>query len=67
VQNLDAIPDFKASPATDAEVGVAGVSSALAGGSGAKSVREILAIILVAIVIIAGTQAFRCRQKSGER
>jgi NitT/TauT family transport system permease protein len=57
VQNLDAIPDFKATPATDGEVGVAGVSSALAGGSGAKSVREILAIILVAIVIIVGTQA----------
>jgi Binding-protein-dependent transport system inner membrane component len=56
VQNLDAIPDFKPGPATDAEVGVAGVSSALAGGSGSKSVREILAIILVAIVIIAGTQ-----------
>jgi NitT/TauT family transport system permease protein len=56
VQNLDAIPDFKAGPATDAEVGVSGVSSALAGGSGAKSVREIFAIILVAAVIIAGTQ-----------
>ena len=56
MQNLEAIPDFKGSPVTDAEVGVAGVSSALAGGTGAKSVREILAIILVAIVIIAGTQ-----------
>jgi len=57
MQEVDAIPDFKTAAVAEGEVGVSGISSALAGGSGAKSVREILAIILVAIVIIAGTQA----------
>ena len=47
VQNLDAIPDFKAGPATDAEVGVSGVSSALAGDRRKIGSRDFLRIILV--------------------
>ena len=57
VRNLDAIPEFKTGSAAENQIGVSAISSALAGGSGAKSAREILAIVLVAIVIIGGMQA----------
>ena len=54
--DFDAIPEFKPGAASESEIGVSAISSALAGGSGAKSAREILAIVLVAIVIIGATQ-----------
>ena len=54
--DLDAIPVFKKGPVGDSEVGVSGLSSALAGGSGVKSASEVLAIILLAVVIVGSVQ-----------
>ena len=54
--DLDAIPVFKNGPVGDSEVGVSGLSSALAGGSGVKSASEVLAIILLAVVIVGSVQ-----------
>jgi NitT/TauT family transport system permease protein len=57
VSDSEAIPEFKTGSAGEGQIGVAAISSALAAGSGAKSAREILAIVAVAFVIIGGTQA----------
>ena len=54
--DLDAIPVFKNGPVGDSDVGVSGLSSALAGGSGVKSASEVLAIILLAVVIVGSVQ-----------
>jgi NitT/TauT family transport system permease protein len=54
--DLDAIPVFDTRPVVDSEVGVSGLSSALAGGSGVKSASEILAIVLLAVVIVGSVQ-----------
>jgi NitT/TauT family transport system permease protein len=55
VSDTDAIPDFNKASAA-AEVGISGGMSALAAGPGIRSLREVIAIILVAVVIIGGTQ-----------
>ena len=54
--DLDAIPAFRNGVVGDSEVGVSGLSSALAGGSGVKSASEILAIVLLAVVIVGSVQ-----------
>ncbi len=55
MSDSDSIPEFKhAGPA--GEVGIAGGMSALAAGPGIRSMGEVLAIALVAVVIIGGTE-----------
>jgi NitT/TauT family transport system permease protein len=54
--DLDAIPTFRNGVVGDSEVGVSGLSSALAGGSGVKSASEVVAIILLAVVIVGSLQ-----------
>lgn len=54
--DLDAIPTFRNGVVGDSEVGVSGLSSALAGGSGVKSASEVVAIILLAVVIVGSVQ-----------
>ncbi|HEY6734305.1 MAG TPA: ABC transporter permease [Roseiarcus sp.] len=54
--DLDAIPAFRNGVVGDSEVGVSGLSSALAGGSGVKSASEVVAIILLAVVIVGSLQ-----------
>jgi NitT/TauT family transport system permease protein len=54
--DLDAIPAFRNGVVGDSEVGVSGLSSALAGGSGVKSASEVVAIILLAVVIVGSVQ-----------
>ena len=54
--DLDAIPVFDNRTVGDSEVGVSGLSSALAGGSGVKSASEILAIVLLAVLIVGSVQ-----------
>jgi NitT/TauT family transport system permease protein len=56
MDNTDAIPEFnKAKPGVGGDVGVANMS-ALTSGPGIKSMREVLAILLVAVVVIGGTE-----------
>ena len=56
MENPDAIPEFsKAKPGAGGEVGVADMS-ALTSGPGIKSVKEVGAIILVAVVVIGGAE-----------
>jgi NitT/TauT family transport system permease protein len=55
VSETDAIPEFN-KPGAAPEVGLAGGMSALAAGPGIRSLREVVAIVLVAVVIIGGTQ-----------
>jgi hypothetical protein len=50
--DLDAIPTFRNGVVGDSEVGVSGLSSALAGGSGVKSASEVVAIIPSRRVVI---------------
>ena len=52
----DAIPEFKRPTGAGSEVGITGGMSALAAGPGIRSVSEVLAIVLVAVVIIGGTE-----------
>lgn len=54
--DLDAIPTFRNGVVGDSEVGVSGLSSALAGGSGVKSASEVVAIIVLAVVIVGSLQ-----------
>jgi NitT/TauT family transport system permease protein len=54
--DLDAIPTVRNGVVGDSEVGVSGLSSALAGGSGVKSASEVVAIILLAVVIVGSLQ-----------
>ena len=54
MSNTDAIPEFK--KASKADVGISGGMSALAAGPGIRSLREVIAIIIVALVIIGGTE-----------
>ena len=51
----DAIPEFSKSKAVGGDVGVANMS-ALAAGPGIKSAKEVVAILLVAVVVIGGTE-----------
>ena len=51
----DSIPEFKRTSA-QGEVGIAGGMSALAAGPGIRSMGEALAILLVAVVIVGGTE-----------
>ena len=56
MDNTDAIPEFnKPKPAGSSEIGVTNMS-ALTSGPGIRSMREVLAIILVAVVVIGGTE-----------
>ena len=58
MDNTDAIPEFnkQKSAGGASEVGVTNMS-ALTSGPGIKSMREVLAIILVAVVVIGGTES----------
>ena len=51
----DAIPEFSKSKAVGGDVGVANMS-ALAAGPGIKSAKEVVAILLIAVVVIGGTE-----------
>jgi len=55
LSETDAIPEFKRGAASG-EVGISGGMSALAAGPGIRSVGEVLAIVLVAVTIIGGTE-----------
>jgi NitT/TauT family transport system permease protein len=56
MDNTDAIPEFnKSKAAGSGGVGVTNMS-ALTAGPGIKSMREVLAIVLVAVVVIGGTE-----------
>ena len=55
MSETDAIPEFKRAGPRN-EVGLAGGMSALAAGPGIRSMGEVLAIVLVAVVIIGGTE-----------
>ena len=70
VSETDAIPEFKAKAGGGGDVGITNMS-ALAAGPGIKSAREVLAIILVAVIIIGGTELLlrssRCRNTSCPR
>ncbi|MEO8757149.1 MAG: ABC transporter permease [Devosia sp.] len=55
MSDTDAIPKFNRG-ATTGDVGLSGGMSALAAGPGIRSLREVLAIMLVAVVIVGGTE-----------
>lgn len=55
MSETDAIPEFKKSAGGDSEVGITNMS-ALTSGPGIKSMGEVLAIVLVAVVIVGGTE-----------
>jgi NitT/TauT family transport system permease protein len=55
LSETDAIPEFKRGSASG-EVGISGGMSALAAGPGIRSLGEVLAIVLVAVFIIGGTE-----------
>jgi NitT/TauT family transport system permease protein len=55
LSETDAIPEFKRGAASG-EVGISGGMSALAAGPGIRSLGEVLAIVLVAVTIIGGTE-----------
>ena len=55
MSETDAIPEFKRGTASG-EVGISGGMSALAAGPGIRSLGEVLAIVLVAVIIIGGTE-----------
>jgi NitT/TauT family transport system permease protein len=56
VSNTDAIPEFKARPGGDGrDVGIANLS-AFSSGPGVRSMAEVLAIVILAVVIIGGTE-----------
>ena len=55
MSETDAIPEFKRGSASG-EVGISGGMSALAAGPGIRSLGEVVAIVLVAVFIIGGTE-----------
>jgi NitT/TauT family transport system permease protein len=56
VSNTDAIPEFKTRPGGDAQdIGITNLS-AFSSGPGIKSMAEVLAIAVLAVVIIGGTE-----------
>ncbi|MGN6489816.1 MAG: ABC transporter permease, partial [Devosia sp.] len=55
MSETDAIPEFKRGTA-GGDVGISGGMSALAAGPGIRSMGEALAILLVAVVIVGGTE-----------
>ena len=55
VSETDAIPEFKAKSGGGGDVGITNMS-ALTSGPGIKSMREVLAIVLVAVIVIGGTE-----------
>jgi NitT/TauT family transport system permease protein len=55
VSDIDAIPEFKARPGDGQEIGITNLS-AFASGPGIKSTAEVLAIVILAVVIIGGTE-----------
>ncbi|MCX5496043.1 ABC transporter permease [Kaistia dalseonensis] len=55
MSDIDAIPEFKTKSGDGQDVGITNLS-AFASGPGIKSMAEVLAIILVAVVIIGGTE-----------
>ena len=55
MSNTDAIPEFKAKPGDGQDVGIANLS-AFSSGPGVKSMAEVLAIVLVAVILIGGAE-----------
>ena len=55
MSETDAIPEFKAKAGGAGDVGITNMS-ALTSGPGIKSMREVLAIVLVAVIVIGGTE-----------
>lgn len=55
MSDTDAIPEFKARSGGGGDVGISNMS-ALAAGPGIKSIGEVLAIVLVAVIVIGGTE-----------
>src|SRR5262249_37162530 len=55
MSETDAIPEFNKAKAGSSEVGVTNMS-ALTSGPGIRSMREVIAIVLVAVVVIGGTE-----------
>jgi NitT/TauT family transport system permease protein len=55
LSNTDAIPEFKAKPGDGQDVGIANLS-AFSSGPGIRSMAEVLAIVVVAVVIIGGAE-----------
>ncbi|HEY0855299.1 MAG TPA: ABC transporter permease, partial [Devosia sp.] len=56
MSETDAIPEFKRKGGAGGEVGISGGMSALAAGPGIRSLSEVLAIVLVAVFIVGGTE-----------
>src|SRR5262245_45515634 len=55
VSDTDAIPEFKARSADGQEVGITNLS-AFSSGPGVKSMAEVLAIVIVAVVMVGGAE-----------
>ena len=56
MSEIDAIPEFRASSSGGAsDVGITNMS-ALTSGPGIKSMREVMAIVLVAVIVLGGTE-----------
>lgn len=55
MSDTDAIPEFKKSSGSG-DVGITGGMSALAAGPGIRTLGEVVAIVLVAVIIIGGTE-----------
>ena len=55
MSDTDAIPEFKASPGGAGDLGITNMS-ALTSGPGIKSMGEVMAIVLVAVIVIGGTE-----------
>ena len=55
VSNTDAIPEFKARSADGQDVGITNLS-AFSSGPGVRSMAEVVAIVILAVVIIGGTE-----------
>jgi NitT/TauT family transport system permease protein len=55
LSNTDAIPEFKAKPGDGQDVGIANLS-AFSSGPGIKSMAEVLAIVVVAVILIGGAE-----------
>jgi NitT/TauT family transport system permease protein len=55
LSNTGAIPEFKAKPGDGQDVGIANLS-AFSSGPGIKSMAEVLAIVVVAVILIGGAE-----------
>ena len=55
MSNTDAIPEFKAKPGDGQDVGITNLS-AFSSGPGIKSMAEVLAIVVVAVILIGGAE-----------